>query len=594
MSDTQQYQVLARKYRPTNFDDLVGQQALVRTLTNALKVGRIASAFVLTGVRGVGKTTTARIVAKALNCDKTDANGNPPIKPCGECTHCRTIAVGTHMDVMEMDAASHTSIDDIRDIIDSAQYKPVTARYKVFILDEVHMLSKSAFNGLLKILEEPPAHVKFILATTDIDKVPVTVLSRCQRFDLRRITVQDLIALYTDISKKEGFEVSDDAMRTIAVAADGSARDGLSILDQALALTTDGKVHMDLVVSMLGLADKQAIYDVFKSLMQGDITAVVTQVDTLYNAGADPTAVLQALLDVNWLLTRYKHTPTIVDALSLSEIERNACVDMAQALDIPTLTRTWQVLQKGVHECAQTDRPIMALEMVLIRVAYMASVPSVEKVIKSVLQTGQNTTAPKNITAPNSMVTNTTTTVQQVTAPEALPAKTPPVPSTLAPPPAQSLSQPSTVAEPPAQQSSAPAQSPSVAPPPPQQAPPENFDAWVQVVRDKQPIIGNTLWRQAGLVSYTPPKVCCAMQGVSSADIQKIRSAIKTLFGADWHLDIVPSGGQQSLQQQAQDAHQQVLQQVEQLPEIQAIKRAFPNAVLTEVEADNEQGDNDV
>ena len=384
MSEIQQYQVLARKYRPTNFDDLVGQQALVRTLTNALKVGRIASAFVLTGVRGVGKTTTARIVAKALNCDKLDENGNLPIKPCGTCTHCQTIAHGTHMDVLETDAASHTSVDDIRDIIDSTQYKPVTARYKVFILDEVHMLSKNAFNALLKILEEPPAHVKFILATTDIDKVPVTVLSRCQRFDLRRITVQDLSALYTDISVKEGFKISADAVRTIAVAADGSARDGLSILDQALALSTDKSVNMDLVVSMLGLADKQVIYDIFESLMRGDVPSVLDKIHTIYSAGADPLAVLNALIDVNWLLTRYLHTPTILDELSVSEMERNTCVQMSKSLTVPVLTRTWQVLQKGITECSQTERPIMALEMVLIRVAYMAHVPSVASLVKSV------------------------------------------------------------------------------------------------------------------------------------------------------------------------------------------------------------------
>ncbi len=561
--NTQHYQVLARKYRPTNFDNLVGQYALVRTLTNALKVGRIASAFMLTGIRGTGKTTTARIIAKALNCAKTEDNGNPPIKPCGACTHCQTIAMGTHMDVMEMDAASHTGIDDIRDIIDSTQYKPVTARYKVFILDEVHMLSKSAFNALLKILEEPPAHVKFILATTDIDKVPVTILSRCQRFDLRRISIEDLIKLYTDICEKEGFEVTADAMRTIALAADGSARDGLSILDQALALSTDRKVHMDLIVSMLGLADKQAIYAVFESLMQGDVATVLDKINNLYTAGADPLTVLHALIDVNWLLTRYKHTPTILDTLSVSEIERNACTNMAQNLDIPTLTRTWQVLQKGVCECAQTERPIMALEMVLIRVAYMAHVPSVESVVKSVIQnrTGQNTPPSRPDAHP-------------------IPAKSQQIRSSVPQSASAPIHPPPSVATP--------------SPSPPMQKvptknfkPPENFKKWVQVLKDQHPIVGNMICSKAGLVSYAPPKVCCEIRDISNTEKQKIHTAVTACFGADWHLEIVQQGGQPTLHQQQQAEHIQILQQVEQLPEVQAIKKAFPKAMVTEIEKNN-------
>lgn len=563
MNETQEYQVLARKYRPMNFDDLVGQQALVRTLTNALKVGRIASAFVLTGVRGVGKTTTARIVAKALNCDKTDENGNPPIKPCGTCTHCENIAHGTHMDVLEMDAASHTSIDDIRDIIESTQYKPVTARYKVFILDEVHMLSKSAFNALLKILEEPPAHVKFILATTDIDKVPVTVLSRCQRFDLRRITVQDLIALYTKISDTEGFDISPDAVRTIAVAADGSARDGLSILDQALALSTDKSVDMPLVVSMLGLADKQAIYDIFESLMGGDVPSVLDKVTTLYNAGADPLAILNALIDVNWLLTRVLHTPQILDELSVSELERTACVQMSKSLTVPILTRTWQVLQKGIAEIAQTDRPIMALEMVLIRVAYMAHVPSVASLVKSV-QSGANNPVP------------TTTTPKKQAQPQTLPQ------------PTASQTNPQPVVQPPVQKPHTQPQSPptDIAQSPTmlgEYRPPENFSDWVQMFKDKEPILGNEIWRNAGLVSYAPPVVTCTLQGDNRETIQKMHTAIGEVFGQDWRLNIVQDGGQPTLQQQQQNQKQAVLDEVEQLPEIQAIKNIFPNATVKQV-----------
>ena len=300
--------MLARKYRPQTLDDLKGQDALVRTLRNALASGRLAHAFVLTGVRGVGKTTTARIIAKGLNCIGPDGTGGPTVTPCGVCDACRSITEDRHVDVMEMDAASRTGVDDIREIIEGVRYKPVSARYKVYIIDEVHMLSRNAFNALLKTLEEPPEHVKFIFATTEIRKVPVTVLSRCQRFDLRRFDISELMTLFGTICGKEGVAADEEALALISRAADGSARDGLSILDQAMALA-DGKITASQVQDMLGLADRALVFDLFESMMGGKIAEALEIVRSTYASGADPVVVLQDLLDLTHLITRLKLAP---------------------------------------------------------------------------------------------------------------------------------------------------------------------------------------------------------------------------------------------------------------------------------------------
>lgn len=369
------YRVLARKYRPTTFADLVGQEALVRTLTNAIESGRIAQAFVLTGVRGVGKTTTARIIAKALNCVGPDGNGGPTVSPCGECDNCRAIAEDRHVDVQEMDAASRTGVNDIRELIEGVRYKPVAARYKIYILDEVHMLSNSAFNALLKTLEEPPEHVKFIFATTEIRKVPVTVLSRCQRFDLRRIPVEKLHGLYKGVAERESIEVDDDALAMVARAADGSARDGLSILDQAIALSS-GAVTAEQVRDMLGLADRARIFELFDATMQGDASGALDILRSMYDEGADPVVIIQDLLDVCYWLTRFKLTPELASQPSTPEIERTRGKDMADKLSQPILTRCWQMLMKGLGEVQHAPNPVQAAEMVLIRIIYAADLPS--------------------------------------------------------------------------------------------------------------------------------------------------------------------------------------------------------------------------
>ena len=390
MSDTQSdtaYRVLARKYRPTNFEELVGQEALVRTLSNAIDSGRIAQAFVLTGVRGVGKTTTARIVAKALNCTGPDGNGGPTVSPCGECDNCRAIAEDRHVDVQELDAASRTGVNDIRELIEGVRYKPVAARYKIYILDEVHMLSNSAFNALLKTLEEPPEHVKFIFATTEIRKVPVTVLSRCQRFDLRRISVEKLTAHFGRVAEKEGIKIEDDALAMVARAADGSARDGLSILDQAIALSGE-TVTAEQVRDMLGLADRGRVFELFDAVMQGDANQSLDILRGMYDEGADPVVVIQDLLDVCYWLTRFKLSPELADQASTPEIERTKGKEMAGKLSQSVLTRAWQMLLKGLGETQQAPTPIQAAEMVLIRLIHASNMPTPGEIIKQ-LQSGQ-------------------------------------------------------------------------------------------------------------------------------------------------------------------------------------------------------------
>jgi DNA polymerase-3 subunit gamma/tau len=372
------YRVLARKYRPKDFSDLlVGQEPMVRTLTNAFETGRIAQAYMLTGVRGVGKTTTARILARALNY-KTAEIDKPTIDLRVPGEHCQAIMEGRHVDVIEMDAASHTGIDDIREIIEQVRYRPVSARYKVYIIDEVHMLSTQAFNGLLKTLEEPPEHVKFIFATTEIRKVPITVLSRCQRFDLRRIAAGELVGLFTTILEKEGVSAEPDALAMIARAAEGSARDGLSLLDQAIA-HGGGVVEAEAVRGMLGLADRARIVDLFAHIVKGDVAAALAEFAGQYEAGASPPVVLTDLADFTHLVTRLKFVPDAAGDQSLSEIERTRGAEFAQSVAVTALSRMWQMLLKGIPETESSSRPAGAAEMVLIRLAHAAHLPSPEE-----------------------------------------------------------------------------------------------------------------------------------------------------------------------------------------------------------------------
>lgn len=399
MSDTKQkaYRVLARKYRPLNFDQLIGQEALVRTLKNAIESGRIAQAYMLTGIRGTGKTTTARIIAKALNYKGPDGTSGPTTGSTDDCDLCKAITDDRHPDVMEMDAASRTGVEDIREILDGVRYAPTSARYKVYIIDEIHMLSKAAFNALLKTLEEPPEHVIFIFATTEIRKVPVTVLSRCQRFDLRRVDVSTLADYYKEICNKEGVTTEDEALQLIARAADGSVRDGLSLLDQSIALS-NGTIETEQIQDMLGLADRSKILDVLEHSLKGECAEALDILENLYKAGADPATLVKDMLDYAHLMTKSKAAPKASDtnaAMSASMIERLG--SLASELSMPTLGRTWQILLKGLEEMKLAPNQQAAAEMIIIRLSYAADLPDPASLIKK-LQNGEavavNTAAP--------------------------------------------------------------------------------------------------------------------------------------------------------------------------------------------------------
>jgi len=381
------YKVLARKYRPQDFTGLIGQEALVRTLSNAFATGRIAHAFMLTGVRGVGKTTTARIIARALNCIGPDGKRTEPtIHPCGVCEPCIAIAESRHVDVQEMDAASRTGIDDVREIVEGVRYAPASARFKVYIIDEVHMLSKQAFNGLLKTLEEPPPHVKFIFATTEIRKVPVTVLSRCQRFDLRRIETPELIAHLKSIAGQEQVRIEDAALALIARAAEGSVRDSLSLLDQAIAHGDQQTITAETVRAMLGLADRSRVLDLFEKVMGGAIAEALAGLGELYDRGADPLAVMQDLLEIVHFLTRVKVAPDAEGFFDGSSKEAQRAAEMAGKLSMASLTRAWSLLLKGLFEVRDAARPVAACEMALIRLAYTADLPPTDRLVRDLLE----------------------------------------------------------------------------------------------------------------------------------------------------------------------------------------------------------------
>ena len=377
MSDTPDtgYQVLARKYRPETFADLVGQDAMVRTLKNAFAADRIAQAFIMTGIRGTGKTTTARIIAKGMNCIGPDGKGGPTTEPCGVCEHCIAISQGRHVDVLEMDAASRTGVGDIREIIDSVAYRAASARYKIYIIDEVHMLSTSAFNALLKTLEEPPAHVKFIFATTEIRNVPVTVLSRCQRFDLRRIEPEVMIDMLKKIARAEGAEIADDALALITRAAEGSARDATSLLDQAISHGA-GETTADQVRAMLGLADRGRVLDLFDLIMQGDAAGALSELGAQYADGADPLAVLRDLAEVTHWISVIRITPEAADDPTVSPDERARGTQMSDRLAMPVLARMWQMCLKALEEVAAAPNAMMAAEMAVIRMTHVAELPT--------------------------------------------------------------------------------------------------------------------------------------------------------------------------------------------------------------------------
>ena len=574
------YRVLARKYRPTNFKQLIGQAALVRTLSNAIDSGRIAHAFILTGVRGVGKTTTARIIARALNCTGHGGEGGPTIDPCGVCNNCQSISEDRHVDVIEMDAASRTGIDDVRELIEGVRYRPVSARYKVYIIDEVHMLSRQAFNGLLKTLEEPPEHVIFIFATTEIRRVPVTVLSRCQRFDLRRVDMAELTSHFKNIAKQESVGIEDEAVAIIARAADGSVRDGLSLLDQAIALA-GGTVTAEQIRDMLGLADRNAVFDLFDQLMSGDIAGALDRFETMYRDGADPVIVLQDLLDVTYWLTRVKVAPIIAEASGVPEAERTRGAAMAASLPMPVLTRNWQMLLKGLGETQHASVPMQAAEMTLIRIAYAADVPPPADLVRKLQKNGANAQTqpvPSAPPQPSTSPPTTPMTAQIIPVPQArpelVPDKNPDEGQFAAPvfdPDDDSGGDLDADIDAPVEMV--------------ESVPPANFKAAVKLFEDnREGILTKHLRHDLHLVRYEIGNIEFRPTEFTPKDMaNKLSQHLSTWTGMRWMVSVSQELGDPTLAEQQDAFEAEQLKSAESHPLVDAVRSHFPGATVNRV-----------
>ena len=517
------YRVLARKYRPQTFAELIGQDAMVTTLGNAIARGRIAHAFLLTGVRGVGKTSTARLVAKALNCIGPDGTGGPTIDPCGRCEPCVAIAEGRYIDVIEMDAASHTGVDDIREIIEAVRYSAVSARYKIYIIDEVHMLSKNAFNALLKTLEEPPEHVKFLFATTEVAKVPVTVLSRCQRFDLRRIPADKLAAHFAAIATAEGVAVDDEALAVIARAAEGSARDGLSILDQAIAHAADadgGRVEAAAVRDMLGLADRGRIARLLELILTGDTPATLARLDEAHALGIDPSSLLRGLMEAVHAISRAKAG---AGADLLQSVEQRAAADaLAGRLSWGQLHRLWQMMLKGLADVSIAPDPHEAATMALLRLIHAAELPDPSSILRKLTSTD-----------------------------------TAPAPATAAAPPALTAATPSSTQ-------------------------PDSFAAFVELVeRHGKQLLGVHLRDHVGLVRFEPGMLVLKPLRPLGPDFpRELAAAAKAATGTAWEIRLTDAGGDPSLHQQEAIAEDSIRAAVMEEDSVRALLDAFPDATL--------------
>jgi DNA polymerase-3 subunit gamma/tau len=559
------YRVLARKYRPSTFAELIGQDALVRTLTNAFAQNRIAHAFMLTGVRGVGKTTTARIIARALNCVGPDGKGGPTITPCGVCDNCVAIAADRHVDVMEMDAASRTGIDDIRELIDGVRYAPGAARYKVYIVDEVHMLSKQAFNALLKTLEEPPPHVKFIFATTEIRKVPITVLSRCQRFDLRRIDAEVLTEHFNRIAAAEMVTVEPDAMALIARAADGSARDGLSLMDQAIA-RGGGIVTAEQVRDMLGLADRAVVLDLFEAAMSGNAREALDILGRLHAAGADPGTIVEDLLDLTHALTRLKLAPggARVDA----EARRGGAI--AEKLSMPILTRTWQLLLKGMGEINIAPNPHAAAEMIVLRLVYAADLPTPGDLVKQI-----QANAAGGKTAPSAPIEN-----GRGGGPSASRSGQPMMhggPAT-AVARGEPMDAPIAAAQPIAMDAPAPIAAPAL-------PAPKSYRELVKLFAEKKEgILEYHLAASARLVRFEPGVIeINPLPAAPSNLANRVGSLLSEWTGRRWVIGISSAPGEPTLAETDQADKDAALDSAKAHPAVQALMAAFPGATITDV-----------
>ncbi|MGE4430472.1 MAG: DNA polymerase III subunit gamma/tau [Sphingobium sp.] len=552
------YRVLARKYRPQTFRELIGQDAMVQTLGNAIRRGRLAHAFLMTGVRGVGKTSTARLIAKALNCVGPDGQGGPTIDPCGQCEPCKAIAEGRHIDVIEMDAASHTGVDDVREIIEAVRYAAVSARYKIYIIDEVHMLSRNAFNALLKTLEEPPAHAKFLFATTEVNKVPITVLSRCQRFDLRRISAEKLADHFAHVVEAEQVAAEPDALRLIAQAAEGSARDGLSILDQAIAHAEmggggeqgdggDGRALVTAVQvrEMLGLSDRSAIRRLFGHILEGKGEDVLKALADQHDLGVEPLAILRGLMEIVHSVTMAKAARRYDDPAQSSE-EREALADWASQLGFAPLHRLWQLLLKGHEEVSRAVMPMEAAEMALLRIVHAASLPDPSDLAR-MLRDGGVAGAPG---APGA-------------ASSAMPA------------PGQASSGSG-------QENTAPAAQVQVAPVMAEPDMPASFEALVKRLWDgNHALVADELEHLVRVVRYAPPEL--DFQPVGPIDrevIDRMKQAIEAVTRSRWQVSAVNGEAQPSLAEQKASVEEAAKQAILETPVLKAAMAAFPGAEL--------------
>jgi DNA polymerase-3 subunit gamma/tau len=551
------YRVLARKYRPATFDDLIGQEAMVRTISNAFDSGRIPQAWILTGVRGVGKTTTARILARALNYELPDGSiTGPSIKMSTLGVHCQAIMESRHLDVIEMDAASHNGVDDVRQINDAVRYAPVSARMKVYILDEVHMLSTAAFNALLKTLEEPPPHAKFVFATTEIRKVPVTVLSRCQRFDLRRVDTAQLVQHLRGIAEKEGIGVEAEALALITRAAEGSVRDALSLFDQAIAHAA-GTVRAEDVRQMLGLADRARIVDLFESLMKGDIAAALTELRDQHDTGADPAVVLSDLAEFTHFVTRIKVVPAVAEDVSLSEVERVRGRAFATSLSMRVLSRTWQMLLKGIAEVRDAGKPISAAEMVLVRIAYAADLPSPDEVIRSLdantplSGNGAGTAAAKPNPAPPRLESRRGEAPQAIARGSAMPSSAPMTESTA--PPVITISK---------------------------------FEDLIALAAEKRDLqIKTALEREIRLVRCEDGRLEIALEnGAAKTIVGELSRKLTQWTGRPWMVAVSAEAGAPTLKAQSEAKQAELKTGVQAHPLVQSVLTRFPGAEITRVQ----------
>ncbi|MEH6756837.1 MAG: DNA polymerase III subunit gamma/tau [Parasphingorhabdus sp.] len=566
---TQPYRVLARKYRPSSFAELIGQDAMVQTLGNAIKRDRLAHAFLMTGVRGVGKTSTARLIAKALNCIGEDGQGGPTIDPCGKCEPCRSIAVGSFIDVIEMDAASHTGVDDVREIIEAVRYSSVSARYKIYIIDEVHMLSKNAFNALLKTLEEPPAHVKFIFATTEVNKVPITVLSRCQRFDLKRIKADQLSAHFAHIVEQEGVQAEQEALDLIAQAAEGSVRDGLSILDQAIAHadmegSEDGNsdVKASQIREMLGLSDRSAVRRLFGKLLEADSQALLDAIDEQYSIGVEPLSLMNGLLSLSHQVTLYKvgraNDPTLSDE---AKAQLGA---WAEKLSYPVLHRLWQLLLKGYEEVQQAHMPREACDMALLRVLCAADMPDpgeLAKILQQGLQQGTSAVPPAPVDA----------------------ALSPIVPPMNEAPRDASAMQKADIPAAAVEADPVAAEQPA-----PSNGLPKDFEGVINIIGGVSPILESILIADMRIVSFSAPVITYqSARAIAASDLKKITDALNESTGTNWTIQEGQGQAKPSISEQAELDRDAATQAILDTPLVKAAFEAFPDAEL--LENDNDQ-----